>query len=153
MRIGRVSGLALIILLVAGCGGEDRSDSSPAQPKQQKTEMVFLAQYEKLRTQACPISSMPCASPSRPSTTQARELEACITQALETIPQLPPGSGLSKAEVDAQLARNTTTVQSRIERCSSRHGGVAGLGYGRDYGYGYGAAANMTGSPVDVVIH
>lgn len=148
-RIRRASGLALIALLLTGCGGEDRSSSTPAKPKRQKTEMKFLAQYEKLRTQACPISSMPCSSPSRPSTEQARELEACITQALETSPQLPPGSEFSEAEVNA---RNTATVQGRIARCNSLQGGVAELGYGRAYGYGYGAAANVTGSPVDVVI-
>lgn len=148
-RIARVVGIAsLTLVLASGCGDASSSKAKSekvASTTVEKTEMRFLAQYE----------------------TFSSDYEACIRKAVRDSGPAEgdrPGPGV---DVDDWLAGHIAETQRRAEACIARLPEGGATGYVRPpvlgtYGYpgfvGDAIAssqgmANMTGEPVDVVIH
>lgn len=161
-RIGAAQGrrtiavCAAIAMVAAGCRDEPAAAPKDAGPKRGKTEMEFLAQYEKLGTRSCPPAAPRCLVPALATDDldAATKFEACIERAMNRAtrilgPAPTPGSG-----ADAWHTRFAAAQQRMMDGCVALLPRDAGLGYGRGPGAPAipSAVANATSSPVDVVI-
>jgi len=145
-----------IALIGSGCGDDAAKAPKDAPSRDHETEVVFLAQYEKLRTDASPGTgsrpTMP-APPPREFRTPPK-FQACVERAVRAMENAgpPPASGPA---ADAWHAEFAATHQQAIEGCDSLLPDGAAFGYGRVFDAAPFATplANASGAPVDVEIY
>lgn len=141
-RIGAAQGrrtiavCAAVAMVAAGCRDEPAAAPKDAGPKRGKTEMEFLAQYEKLGTRSCPQAATRCAIPTLTPDDlgAATKFEACIERAMNRATRIvgtapTPGKG-----ADAWHTQFAAAQQRMMEGCVALLPRDARLGYGRGPG-------------------